>query len=95
MPGGRWVTRRFLTSPLGGAADGFVVQTGDPEGPAEGFMDPSTGEVRTIPLELMVEGDKEPVYHDTLEVGLLDLWDDWVCGFVGLWVCGFVGLLVC
>ena len=24
------------------AADGFVVQIGDPEGPAEGFIDPST-----------------------------------------------------
>lgn len=50
------------------AADGFVVQTGDPEGPAEGFIDPSTGKVRTIPLELMVDGDKAPVYGETLEV---------------------------
>jgi cyclophilin family peptidyl-prolyl cis-trans isomerase len=49
------------------AADGFVVQTGDPEGPAEGFIDPSTGKVRTIPLELMVDGDKAPVYGETLE----------------------------
>ena len=68
-------------------------------------MDPSTGEVRTIPLELMVEGDKEPVYHDTLEVrgmgGVIWVVGSWVCGvvgmigFVGLWVCGFVGLWVC
>ncbi|CAI5517832.1 unnamed protein product [Closterium sp. Naga37s-1] len=50
------------------AADGFVVQTGDPEGPAEGFVDPATGKERRIPLEVFVEGDKEPVYHDTLEV---------------------------
>ncbi|KAK8938444.1 hypothetical protein KSP39_PZI010863 [Platanthera zijinensis] len=48
-------------------ADGFVVQTGDPEGPAEGFIDPSTEKVRTIPLELMVAGYKEPVYGQTLE----------------------------
>ncbi|XP_020572686.1 peptidyl-prolyl cis-trans isomerase CYP38, chloroplastic [Phalaenopsis equestris] len=48
-------------------ADGFVVQTGDPEGPAEGFIDPSTGKVRTIPLEIMVTGDKAPVYGATLE----------------------------
>ncbi|CAI5496771.1 unnamed protein product [Closterium sp. Naga37s-1] len=48
-------------------ADGFVVQTGDPEGPAEGFVDPATGKERRIPLEVFVEGDKEPVYHDTLE----------------------------
>lgn len=48
-------------------ADGFVVQTGDPEGPSEGFVDPSTGKVRTIPLEIMVDGDSEPIYGATLE----------------------------
>lgn len=48
-------------------ADGFVVQTGDPEGPADGFVDPSTEKVRTIPLEIMVDGDKSPVYGATLE----------------------------
>lgn len=52
-------------------ADGFVVQTGDPEGPAEGFIDPSTEKVRTIPLELMVIGDKAPLYGATLEVSSL------------------------
>lgn len=52
-------------------ADGFVVQTGDPEGPAEGFIDPSTEKTRTIPLEIMVEGEKAPVYGATLEdIGL-------------------------
>ncbi|KAD0007811.1 hypothetical protein E3N88_44931 [Mikania micrantha] len=52
-------------------ADGFVVQTGDPEGPAEGFIDPSTEKMRTIPLEIMVEGEKTPVYGATLEdIGL-------------------------
>lgn len=53
------------------AADGFVVQTGDPEGPAEGFIDPSTEKTRTIPLEIMVEGEKAPFYESTLEVSLL------------------------
>ncbi|OMO69731.1 hypothetical protein COLO4_28942 [Corchorus olitorius] len=48
-------------------ADGFVVQTGDPEGPAEGFIDPSTEKTRTIPLEIMVDGEKEPFYGATLE----------------------------
>ncbi|KAK9090457.1 hypothetical protein Sjap_023634 [Stephania japonica] len=48
-------------------ADGFVVQTGDPEGPADGFIDPSTEKPRTIPLEIMVDGDKEPVYGASLE----------------------------
>ncbi|KAJ6683748.1 hypothetical protein OIU85_007443 [Salix viminalis] len=45
-------------------ADGFVVQTGDPEGPAEGFIDPSTEKTRTIPLEIMVNGEKSPFYGD-------------------------------
>lgn len=48
-------------------ADGFVVQTGDPEGPAEGFIDPSTEKTRTIPLEIMAEGEKTPFYGATLE----------------------------
>ncbi|RWR82000.1 Cyclophilin-like peptidyl-prolyl cis-trans isomerase domain-containing protein [Cinnamomum micranthum f. kanehirae] len=48
-------------------ADGFVVQTGDPQGPAEGFIDPSTEKARTIPLEIMVDGDKTPIYGATLE----------------------------
>ncbi|MQL87355.1 hypothetical protein Taro_019896 [Colocasia esculenta] len=48
-------------------ADGFVVQTGDPEGPAEGFIDPSTEKIRAIPLEIMVVGDKAPTYGETLE----------------------------
>ncbi|GMH24462.1 hypothetical protein Nepgr_026305 [Nepenthes gracilis] len=48
-------------------ADGFVVQTGDPEGPAEGFIDPSTEKPRTIPLEIMVVGEKSPFYGATLE----------------------------
>jgi cyclophilin family peptidyl-prolyl cis-trans isomerase len=47
--------------------DGFVVQSGDPAGPAVGFVDPSTKEVRKIPLEIMVKGDKVPLYGDTLE----------------------------
>ncbi len=50
------------------AADGFVVQTGDPDGPSEGFVDPSTGRLRTIPLEIMVNGDEHPIYNATLEV---------------------------
>ncbi|KAG8384815.1 hypothetical protein BUALT_Bualt04G0157600 [Buddleja alternifolia] len=48
-------------------ADGFVVQTGDPEGPAEGFIDPSTEKTRTVPLEIMVIGEKAPFYGETLE----------------------------
>lgn len=47
--------------------DGFVVQSGDPAGPAIGFQDPTTKKLRTIPLEIMVAGDKVPMYGDTLE----------------------------
>ena len=39
-------------------SDGFVVQTGDPSGEATGFIDPSTGEVRRIPFEVMVDNNK-------------------------------------
>ncbi|CAM8924906.1 unnamed protein product [Rhodiola kirilowii] len=48
-------------------ADGFVVQTGDPDGAAEGFVDPSTEKTRTIPLEIMADGEKSPFYGETLE----------------------------
>lgn len=47
------------------------MQTGDPEGPADGFIDPGTEKLRTIPLEIMVIGDKTPVYGETLEVSFL------------------------
>lgn len=46
-------------------ADGFVVQTGKPSGDAQGFVE--NGEIRRIPFEVMVEGDKVPVYEETLE----------------------------
>ncbi|CAD7702676.1 unnamed protein product [Ostreobium quekettii] len=46
-------------------ADGFVVQTGRPD-KGDGYVGPS-GEVRRIPLEIHVEGDKEPIYELTLE----------------------------
>ncbi|AFZ44128.1 peptidyl-prolyl cis-trans isomerase cyclophilin type [Halothece sp. PCC 7418] len=45
----------------------FAVQTGDPPGPEEGFVDPETGEYRSIPLEILVRGDEKPVYGSTLE----------------------------
>eukprot|EP00193_Tetraselmis_chui_P010667 CAMPEP_0177779138 /NCGR_PEP_ID=MMETSP0491_2-20121128/16395_1 /TAXON_ID=63592 /ORGANISM="Tetraselmis chuii, Strain PLY429" /LENGTH=451 /DNA_ID=CAMNT_0019298593 /DNA_START=174 /DNA_END=1529 /DNA_ORIENTATION=+ len=48
-------------------ADGFVVQTGDPDGPAVGFVDPKTKETRTIPFEVLAAGDADPTYGDTLE----------------------------
>lgn len=54
----------------------FVVQGGDPQSldptfPIEnlgtgGFIDPDTGERRTIPLEIKLEGDEEPIYNAQL-----------------------------
>lgn len=34
---------------------------------AEGFVDEKTGEVRRIPFEVKVSGDKAPIYGETLE----------------------------
>ncbi|HEY9688775.1 MAG TPA: peptidylprolyl isomerase [Coleofasciculaceae cyanobacterium] len=53
--------------PFTRAEDSYVLQFGDPEGPAEGFIDPKTKEYRAIPLEILVSGDKEPTYGITLE----------------------------
>lgn len=49
------------------AEDFYILQAGDPPGEEEGFIDPKTGEYRAIPLEVLVEGDEEPVYGFTLE----------------------------
>ncbi|HEY9662397.1 MAG TPA: peptidylprolyl isomerase, partial [Allocoleopsis sp.] len=47
--------------------DNYVAQVGDPPGKEDGFVDPQTGKIRTVPLEIMVEGDKKPTYGITLE----------------------------
>jgi peptidylprolyl isomerase len=44
-----------------------VLQSGDPVGPEEGFIDPKTKQYRAVPLEILVQGDKEPTYGITLE----------------------------
>jgi peptidylprolyl isomerase len=49
------------------AEDNYVLQIGDPPGPEDGFIDPKTGKYRAIPLEVLVKGDKEPIYGITLE----------------------------
>jgi len=61
------VLRKFYDGMTIQRADGFVVQFGDPDGPAEGFVDPDTKEVRRIPFEVRPAMDKEPVYGITLE----------------------------
>ncbi|GMH45966.1 hypothetical protein BSKO_13930 [Bryopsis sp. KO-2023] len=47
-------------------ADGFIVQTGKPS-KGEFYIDPATNKERTIPFEVKVVGDKEPIYEFTLE----------------------------
>lgn len=47
--------------------EAYVVQIGNPEGSQAGFIDPNTGEYRSIPLEVKVKGNAEPVYGATLE----------------------------
>lgn len=55
-------------------SDGFVVQTGRPEGNAEGYVAPGSKSVgngkngeRLIPLEIFIKGDKAPIYEITIE----------------------------
>jgi peptidylprolyl isomerase len=45
----------------------YVLQAGDPPGPEVGFIDPDSGKYRNITLEILVQGDHEPIYSFTLE----------------------------
>ena len=45
----------------------YVLQTGDPEGEADGFVDPRTRQLRTVPLEIRVASEEEPLYNLTFE----------------------------
>lgn len=49
------------------AEENYVLQTGDPAGPEEGFIDPKTKAYRAVPLEILVKGDEAPIYGSTLE----------------------------
>jgi len=55
-------------------SDGFVVQTGDPEGVAVGYVGKASKSIgagkngeRLIPSEIFVKGDKAPFYESTIE----------------------------
>eukprot|EP00584_Thalassiosira_punctigera_P015744 CAMPEP_0172554080 /NCGR_PEP_ID=MMETSP1067-20121228/53109_1 /TAXON_ID=265564 ORGANISM="Thalassiosira punctigera, Strain Tpunct2005C2" /NCGR_SAMPLE_ID=MMETSP1067 /ASSEMBLY_ACC=CAM_ASM_000444 /LENGTH=466 /DNA_ID=CAMNT_0013342389 /DNA_START=166 /DNA_END=1566 /DNA_ORIENTATION=+ len=55
-------------------SDGFVVQTGDPKGEADGYVGRPSKSVgagkhgeRLIPLEILAKGDKGPFYESTIE----------------------------
>ncbi|KAK9821695.1 hypothetical protein WJX74_009402 [Apatococcus lobatus] len=59
------VNRKFYDGMEVQRADGFVVQTGNPGGGTDGFL--QDGKVRKIPFEIKVAGDKAPIYGETLE----------------------------
>jgi peptidylprolyl isomerase len=53
--------------PFNRAEDFYVLQTGDPQGPAEGFLDPATKTERRVPLEIRIPGEPVPYYNQTFE----------------------------
>ncbi len=53
--------------PFTRAEDFYVLQTGDPAGPEEGFLDPTTKTERHVPLEIKVPGQPAPFYNQTFE----------------------------
>jgi len=53
--------------PFNRAEDFYVLQTGDPQGPGDGFIDPRTKSERRVPLEIRVPGKAEPYYNQTFE----------------------------
>jgi peptidylprolyl isomerase len=62
------VNKKFYDNlPFIRAEDFYVLQTGDPDGPAEGYVNPKTKEYRAIPMEILVKGDDAPTYGVTLE----------------------------
>jgi peptidylprolyl isomerase len=62
------VQRHFYDGlPFNRAEDFYILQTGDPKGPASGFMDPTTKQERKVPLEIRVPGQTTPFYNQTFE----------------------------
>ncbi|MGB8698721.1 MAG: peptidylprolyl isomerase [Thermosynechococcaceae cyanobacterium] len=62
------VQRGFYNGlPFTRAEESYVLQTGDPPGAEVGFVDPTTGKYRAIPMEILVKGDAKPLYGITLE----------------------------
>lgn len=62
------VQRGFYNGlPFTRSEESYVLQTGDPQGAEVGFIDPTSGKYRAIPMEILVQGDKVPFYGSTLE----------------------------
>lgn len=57
--------------PFNRAEDFYVLQSGDPEGPDIGYIDPSTQQERHVPLEIRIPDEPQTLYNETFEdVGL-------------------------
>jgi cyclophilin family peptidyl-prolyl cis-trans isomerase len=68
------VQKGFYNKMVIDRSDGFVVQTGDPVGEADGYVATGSKSVgngkhgeHLIPLEISVKGDKGPIYQSTIE----------------------------
>ena len=62
------VQRGFYDNlPFNRAEDFYVLQTGDPAGPEDGYVDPKTRVERHVPLEIRVPGQEPPYYNQTFE----------------------------
>lgn len=53
--------------PFNRAEDFYVLQTGDPAGPADGFIDPGSKTERRVPLEIRIPSEPIPYYNQTFE----------------------------
>jgi peptidylprolyl isomerase len=49
------------------ADESYYLQSGDPQGPADGYIDPATGQLRRVPMEIRVPNRPVPIYGHTLE----------------------------
>ena len=57
--------------PINRAEEFFILQTGDPQGEAIGYVDPDNNELRNVPLEIRTSSFEDTLYGETFEeVGL-------------------------
>jgi len=49
------------------ADENYYLQTGDPEGAIDGYIDPQTGKERNVPMEVRLPDQKVPLYGKTFE----------------------------
>lgn len=49
------------------ADENYYLQTGDPEGAADGYVDPKTKQYRAVPIEVRLPDQKAPTYGKTFE----------------------------